>query len=403
MKKETRAMTLLEIAKEIGCRKYETMPEEMNAYYPIPEDRKSELCSFEMIDRLQEKFNFFGEYYENAKECWKAIEQDELRKTWVDVASLYMIDNEYEKITKIPVPEPDGTLAGDLLQLFIHVPSIEAAYESYLRRGFDEETALSYMEGYHRNITHTAKNVNGRVSMIGMYFRWFCLYTKARIFRYMGFNFELHNWTLSYVIKNKKTGEVLPLSKEAKYHRSGEVLGSAGAEDEEGSWEATFEETEDAFIGHPAVNCKFTKEKATFSKSEWEMHLKPGDKVIGIHIPKNTDFSDENIHASFEGAKEIVKKGYADWNPKMLVCSSWLLCPDLEEMLKPDSRILAFGRRFIRFPRKGTGKSPFSFVFPQSFKGTYEELPEDTSLMRALKARYVGGGFLLDYTGVIDM
>ena len=376
-------MTLLEIAKEIGCRKYETMPEEMNAYYPLPEDRKNELCSIQMIEHLQERFELFGDYFEEVKKRWEAIEKDELRKTWVDVASLYMIDNEYEKITKIPVPEHDGTEAGDLIQLFIHVPSIEAAYESYVKRGFDEEEALGYMKSYYRNVDHTTRDIVGRLSLIGMYFRWLCLYTKARLFRYKGFNFELHNWSLSYVIKNKESGEILPLSKNLKYHRSGEVLGSAGAEDEEGSWEADFEETDDAFIGHPAVNCKFNKEKKAFPKSEWEMLLQPGDKVIGIHIPKNTDFSDENIHASFEGAKEIVKKGYADWNPKMLVCSSWLLCPDLEEMLKPDSRILAFGRRFTRFPKKGTGKSPFSFVFPQSFKGSYEELPEDTSLMRA--------------------
>ena len=104
-------MTLNEIAKEIGVVKYDTIPEGMFAYYPVPEDRKGELCSLEMIERLQERFEFFGDYFEAAKERWAAVEKDELRKTWIDVASLYMIDNEYEKITKIPVPEPDSCSA----------------------------------------------------------------------------------------------------------------------------------------------------------------------------------------------------------------------------------------------------------------------------------------------------
>ena len=31
------------------------------------------------------------------------------------------------------------------------------------------------------------------------------------------------------------------------------------------------------------------------------------------------------------------------------------------------------------------------------------ELPEDTSLMRALKAHYLAGGYILDYNGVIGL
>ena len=168
-------MSLNEIAKAIGVVKYDNIPEGMFRYYPIPENRKAELCSMEMIDRLQERFDFFGEYYEAAKKSWAAIEQDENRKTWVDVSSLYMIDEEYEKVTKIPVPDPDGTPAGDLLQLFIHVPAVEAAYDGYIKRGFSEEFALKYMRRYYGNVSHTSKNIIGRPSLIAMSFRWLCL------------------------------------------------------------------------------------------------------------------------------------------------------------------------------------------------------------------------------------
>ncbi|MBR2615416.1 MAG: hypothetical protein IKC69_01925 [Clostridia bacterium] len=399
-------MTLNEIAKEIGVVKYDTIPEGMFAYYPVPEDRKGELCSLEMIERLQERFEFFGDYFEAAKERWAAVEKDELRKTWIDVASLYMIDNEYEKITKIPVPEPDRdvpNMAGDLLQLFIHVPSIEAAYDTYIKRGFDHEFALSVVQRFRGNIRHTSENIMGRPTMIGMYFRWCCLYTKARLFVTGGFNFEVHRFSLAYIIRNKKTGEILPLSKNDKMHRSGLVLGSAGATDEEGAYEVTFEETEDAYIGHPARNSYFTKEKEVFPKSEWEMVMKPGDNSCGIHIPKNADVTPASFRKALDSAREFLKKGYSDCDPKMFTCASWLLSPQLEEVLKPTSNILAFGREFIRYPRKGNGKAPFSFVFPQSFRGPLEELPEDTSLQRALKAKYIAGEAIIDFAGVIEL
>ena len=396
-------MTLNEIAKAIGIKKYDEIPEGMFAYYPIPENRKPELCSMEMICRVQEKFDFFGEYFDAAKKSWEAMEQDELRKTWTDVSSLYMIDNEYEKITKIPVPEPDGTKAGDLIQLFIHVPSVETAYEMYLARGFDEETSKGIMHRYYGSLRHTSEDIIGRPAMIGMYFRWDCLYTKARLFAYRGFNFELHKSRLANVIRNRRTGEVLPLAVPGVIHRSGEVLGSAGMEDEEGSFAVDFTETDAAFIGHPARNCYFGKEPETFSKEEWEQIFRPGDAGLNIHIPKKTDFSEENITLALEGAKKIAAEGFKEYSPKVFLCSSWLLSPQLDGMLKPGSRILGFAERFVRFPRKSGGKSVFSFVFPQNFKGTYEQLPEDTSLMRALKQWYLDGKFIYDYSGVIPM
>ena len=72
-------------------------------------------------------------------------------------------------------------------------------------------------------------------------------------------------------------------------------------------------------------------------------------------------------------------------------------------MLKPGSKILSFGECYTRYPRLDAGgKSVFSFVFPKTFKGPYEELPEDTSLMRALKQHYIDGKFVLWYSGVIE-
>lgn len=396
-------MTLNEIAKEIGVVKYDAIHEDMLALYPLPEDKKEKACSMALIERLQERFNLFGQYFEAVKEAWLELEKDPLRKSYADAAGVFMPDHTYGECTKVPVPEPDGTKAGDLIQLFILLPSVEAAYEKYLERGFSPEEAKNLILSIYHDLNHTSQNVLGRPGYIAIYFRWDCLYLKAKIFTFGGLNYEFHKFKLAYILKNKKTGALLPLSAEQTLYKNGQIFGSAGASDEAGAIAATFEETEDAYVGFAAeTNSVYNAEKKAFPKSEWELILQPGDQVIGIHIPKKTDLSPEAVTKSLAGAQEIAKKRFSDWQPKMFTCTSWMISPELHAVMKEGSRVLAFGDRYTRYPAKSNGKSVFTFVFPQSFKGTYEELPEDTSLMRELKKLYIAGDCIRNYSGVIE-
>lgn len=397
-------MILNEIAKEIGITKYNEVPEGMHGYYPVPLNRRAELCSAALIERLQQKFAFFGDYYEAVKKSWEALERDEKRKAWVDVAGLYMIDHDYEDVVGIPVPKPDGTAAGDLLSLFILLPSVENAYEGYIKRGFSREFAEGYMKRYYASLNHVSQKVVGRPAMNGVYFRWLCLYIKNRLFDTHGFDFEIHRFQQGYILRHRETGKIVPLSLDQMIHRSGLPLGCAGAEDPEGAFEACFQETEDAYLGHTVENYRFSPQQVRYSKMEWELAMKPGDMTIVVHIPKTADISEENFQKAVAGAKLIAHERYSEFEPKMLSTYSWLLCPDLENMLRPDSRILAFGKCFVRFPlSKATGKSVFGFVFPPGSQVDLENLPEETSLMRAIKACYLTGGYILDYNGVIDI
>lgn len=398
-------MILHEIAKDIGITKYNDIPEAMHAYYPIPSNRKKELCNMALIEHLQQKFDFFRDYYEAVRKSWEALEQDEKRKAWVDAAALFMLDHDYEDAVKIPVPKPDGTLAGDLLSLFIHLPSIEKAYEDYIKRGFSAEFAMSYMKRYYGSLKHVSEKVVGRPALNGVYYRWLCLYTKTRMFDTHGFNFELHRFQEAYILRNKVSGQIVPCSINQMLHRSGLPLGCAGAEDPEDAVEACFQETEHAYFGHPVQEHKFSLKKKQYPKAEWELAMQPGDYTIVVHIANSSDISPENFCAAIESAKLIAKERYCDLEPKMLSTHSWLLCPELENMLRPDAKILSFARSFIRFPlSNASGKSVFGFVFPSgSHLCPLEELPEDTSLMRALKAHYLSGGYILDYNGVIAL
>ncbi|MBR7165446.1 MAG: hypothetical protein IKD18_04120 [Clostridia bacterium] len=395
-------MNFMDLAKEIGAEGWEKMPEEMLSYYPIPEERRSELCSLQMIDELQARFNVFKEYYPIVKEYRIALEQDPLRKAYVDAASLFMRDGTFAQCTAIPIPAPDGTPAGDLLQLFIHIPSIEDSYENYRNRGFSHEETLNFLNCYYESVRDTHKKIVGRPALVTGYFRWLCQYTKARIFSCHGLKFALRLNKQIYGLKSKKNGELRILTPSQRLHQSGFVLGSAGYEDTAFAVDATFEETEDAYLGYAVKNHRFSIQKELFPKEEWELVLDMRDDCVGIHIPAGTDLSPEKVTLALKEAKEIVAKHFPERKVRFFTCTSWIISPHLEKVLKPDSRILSFGGRFCRYPVLCNGKSLFSYVFPNSYSKDHDELAENTSLQRAVKKLYGEGGSILNYGGIIE-
>ena len=83
-----------------------------------------------------------------------------------------------------------------------------------------------------------------------------------------------------------------------------------------------------------------------------------------------------------------------------MYCSSWLLDPQLGELLGENANITGFQNRYIRHPQKSAGMHVFGFVFPKRY-GSFETLPEDSGLRRKLKQLYLDGGHIYAYAGVI--
>ena len=124
--------------------------------------------------------------------------------------------------------------------------------------------------------------------------------------------------------------------------------------------------------------------------------------MISFHIPKNADFSAEHLDRAFSLGANAAKNFYPDFNLKCIFCVSWLLSPKLKEFLSPNSKITAFGDRYVRFPQKDEGKAVFTFVFPPNIE-KYEDLPENTSLERGLKNLYLNGEYIYNTPGLFEI
>jgi len=121
---------------------------------------------------------------------------------------------------------------------------------------------------------------------------------------------------------------------------------------------------------------------------QFQLVKKPGEKdVIYIHIPGGK-FTEENIKASVEESRPIIKASYGLENPAYY-CESWLLSPEVHELLGEDSNIRRFYRLFDVIPggdcRADILWNVFGVTDPES------DLKEKTSLQRSIKKAFAEG------------
>lgn len=109
--------------------------------------------------------------------------------------------------------------------------------------------------------------------------------------------------------------------------------------------------------------------------------------VIFIHIPRNAKITRENLDYSFQN-KDKVFKYFNGSNVKDFVTHTWLLSPDLKDILSSSSRILLFQSYFDILEVDENTSDILKFVFGEIFEVTdYSQLKEDTALQKELKKK----------------
>ena len=202
------------------------------------------------------------------------------------------------------------------------------------------------------------------------------------------------------VFQNKSTGGLTALAQGVTVHKSGRVLGSADCEDEAGSYQATLDETEEGWRGHPFLpNSLIGSEPVFLPRAEWRPVLRPGDPVVGLHIPAEGRLTPADVDASLADIKRFAAAYFPEYRYLAFTCNSWLMDPQLETLLGADANIVRFARRFTRLTRRADGNAVFHFVYLTTGPVPPETLPEDTRLHRALKAHFLAGRHIYESYG----
>jgi len=387
-------MEICKLAEALSLAKY---PPEMEGVTLTPESMC--ICDPDWVTQINTQYPILGEYLEAVRAGARDLQRDTLRLEWGRACVSAIAAG--CKPRSFSMPATDGTPAGDMLALLVLLAILPKTYEMYRSRGIPEDILTATMDEYRATLALVEQR-SGRPSISSAYYHWLCHYADAMIFRLGGLNFEMRPLSpRAFWLRNKEDGRLVPVMLQGEFHRTGLTLGSADCEDPEGSFTVEFTETDTAYCGHTTTeNCLVCREATVFPKEQWEKAAVPGDSLLAVHIPRQTRFSPESVDKDFREAMALARKMYPEFAPIIgYSCDSWLLDPNLEAIVGPESNIVKFGARFSRHPVKSAGRHVFSFVFPAGIE-RYEDLPENTRLERGLKQLYLSGGRNYAYMGI---
>ena len=373
--------------------KLEVSQQEARPYYEAAKARLA--AEGDEILRF-EKYGVFTYMKEDLARVRDALlsDKDNLLYAYFLHEALKKRDTAFLKQTSAPRAE-DRDERYDTLPVFSLLAEIPAIKAEHKRRGIPEDVSHDTVCMF-ENQMQDFINLNGHLGIRG-YFFWMIRFLDISIIRVGRFNLEYKTFGNDYAVLDTTDG-LLIMPTAGRFHRDGQLLGSAGYEDEEGAFDATFTETEEAYIGHPIRDGYCQRETATVKKSEASLFLQKGDTVISVHIPSGSPMTDEITRSDLARGGQIVEKCFGE--VKAFICSSWLLDVQIPALIGKETNLTRCAKRYERAPIQSDGTAVFEYVFLCPKDTPVSELPEKSSFARAVKEHMLSGKYILGAVGV---
>lgn len=131
--------------------------------------------------------------------------------------------------------------------------------------------------------------------------------------------------------------------------------------------------------------------------------FREGEPAVGVHIPESGPLTPGACEESLRHAREFFPRHFPETPTRLAICTSWLLDPQLAEYLAPDSNIVRFQRRFTLVGEGYDGTADvLRFVFHR-IGPEIDDLPQRTTLGRAIVAHLRAGKKWRNRTGWLEL
>ena len=341
--------------------------------------------------------NLFGELLRGAEQ----VAKDEAAAQYALL--LYRAMQKREQLLailpSIEIPHEDyPTLA-----LLAFIPYVEELYDRLLEKKLPLDIVSATVRQFEACM-YLQQERSGHFGMSKRYFDHMQRYVDFRILNVGRLRFETHELKDACIVESRKTGEQILFSVGGEMNEEGLCADTPPIHQNSNGFTAFFKETEQSYIGTPIkADGKCQKEPITLDKNEFFMKVPLHSACLAVHIPAKGALTEEACRQSYERALEIFSKLYPSTPIRAFRCHSWMMSPQLKEILKEDSNLLRFQAPFHKYPCKTKGEDVFNFVFKMLPPKHYDHLPEETSLQRALKQIYLNGGYLYEYNGIFTV
>jgi len=126
-----------------------------------------------------------------------------------------------------------------------------------------------------------------------------------------------------------------------------------------------------------------------------------GDYVLNVHIPAGGRLPHDEILDAYKQAATLFMKLTPEITYKGFICESWMLSPQLKEILDANSNLIKFLNDYEIY-HKDDDDSFYTYVYINK-PSNLQDLPEDTTLQSAIKQYLLSGGKIESGRGFIPM
>lgn len=314
-------------------------------------------------------------------------------------------DPEIERVGSWPAPlDPSGEdeTFDSIFPAVVLLSGYEQLAAVYEKRRIPEKIIVETLDA----VEGSMELYEGRTGIHGLgmgYFNWLQHAFHARLYRIGRLEYEIKAFPHAIrVYRHMRDGQIYVLSADGvRYRGDGLVDGTNGVIDDQTGWTAEWVETESEIRGYPIHPGGYAlQEPVCLKKSEWRLALSEGDPVINVHIPRKGSFTPDDCRDSFIQAAKFFATHYADRPYAALMCVSWLLDPQLRQLMGTTSNLVQFQQWYHLYPVQSDDGGLYSFVF-MCERGEIESLPERTSLQRKMKQFMREGGRLHNAGGIL--
>lgn len=187
-------------------------------------------------------------------------------------------------------PEPEEA---DLVRMLIIVDMVDAAFANYKAKGIPEEILLENLLDAPIWLEYHMEN-----------------------YSYAGFQWRIVEWCRTLWEGNVLKFGRLQLETEGRY--------------------------KEEYNTYRTKDGRILFSMAEEAQKDWTLLLTKGDRLVSIHIPASGPLKKDLCIDSLRRMKEYLASYRKDIDYKAVRCSSWLLDPQLKEILPQSSNILAF-------------------------------------------------------------
>ena len=397
-------MTISEFMNKIGCEKYPARWEKFfDEVCTDFEENGCELLNPGYYDNLNRKYGMLSEFLDAYKLAAAEISKSKDLSLYLHLWRRAMKDRDkiMEDVYSYslpPVPQGLDPIAVNMLCGLAICSGADYCHSLLTAGNIPQKMKDEIMKMPEGGTRQYFERSGGKYGY--SLFDWYQFAIDAKLYNIGRLQFEV-NCHCDYKVRvyGNGKGEYITLANDVDVHSSGHILGTLYFEDEKDSWHASVTEDDGYICGYTfGEDALVKKEPVKLSKNEWKEIWKTDDLVVRLHIPSGGKLSPELVEESIENAKVFLKKHFPDYNYKAFVCCSWLLDPQNEMLVGSESNIVKFGKIFHRFTFKDRGRSVFNFVYKNP-NPPIAELPENTSLEKALKKHFLEGKAIYNVAG----